>query len=817
MKNNKLSFLVALVLMLLFTTKISGQDVPADVLDRPVSFVKMTDDLRVKYDPDSPKSGVPWFVFSSQENNPTYQTSSGDKVKKYLNFLDKLYIKEIDGKYAHVYKDNNLSVNWVFSSNAEDMGWIKMESLLLSNFCFVTKRSHIAKKCMILNTYNSLKKKDFKDAKSDFVNFYLDPELKQKTGEQSKIFQIFYIYKMKWKKGKPYSLLIGVSQFISNPDDRKDVKNTIKGWIPYDRIVEWNHRIAIEPNPEFAVAKERKNKNIKATIFDSFDKAQAFKQGKPVNPNYVLWNKDTYEKRKPGAWIRFPLINADKGIYTVGVMGNLQSINGNLLSTREEDAEMRAKTANTAQKYRKINILFIVDGTSSMGKYFQSSIIPAITETVNTLVKNEKLNDFHFGALIYRDADEGDRLTEQISLTSNTDKLINGLKSIKAIDYHDRSIGEAVYKGLYSGFRSVLESDDETNLVIIIGDAGNREDSRTHIDEGKLVSLMVKRNASIICFQVFHGSNPEYDDFKTQTMRIINKVALTQNENIKKTMENAGQESKLNYIEKDNSYIWNGSKYYQAIYANEGETRKTSDLKKAIVKAIAKENERINDIITTRNLVFEEGASIDNAKKIVASTESETDDIKQTDALGAGFFKLMQDAGLTDDQIARAIKDKVQIYNEGYTPITVNGLNNELYKRVLLYSADEFNDMYSILNSLMEARDAPDRRAKLHDTWEGILKGYLGNLDKSELEKMSIGEIQEMVFGLPGVDGLIKNVSLRDITDESKINDKELGIYLGRIKQKFRKLQGILNDANNPLIFYTNNLKYYWIDEDFIP
>lgn len=813
MKKQRLSFFVAVILFFIYPTIVSGQE----LLDRPVPIYKMTDDLRVKYDPDSPKSGIIWLAFSAQDNNQTYQTSGGDEAKKYPGFLEKLYITDINGKYAHVYKDNDLDrLNWAFSSSAEDYGWIELKNLILSNHCLVTERSQIAKKCMILNTYSSLKKKELKDAGSDFVNFYLDPDLQQKTGEQSKIFQIFYIYKMKYKKGKPYSLLIGVSPSIADPEDRKDVKNTIKGWIPFDRIVEWNHRIAVEPNSEYEAADERKKKNTKASIFESFDKSLDFQQGKPVNPNFVVWDKDSYEERKSGAWIRFPLINDDRGMYTLGVMGNLESVHGDLLSTREEDADMREKTASLAKKYRKINVLFIVDGTSSMGKYFQSSIIPAITETVNTLVENEKLNDFHFGALIYRDADEGDRLTEQIPLTTNTDELIKRLKRVEARDYADLSKGEALYKGLYSGFRGVLNSNDETNLVILIGDAGNREDSRTHVGENQLIDIMVKRNASIVCFQVFNGSNPEFDDFKTQTMRLINDVAKTHMENIEETQNIAGQKSGLIYKEgKNNSYIWDGAKYFECIYANEEETKSTSYLKKAIVRAIAKENERINNIITTRNLVFEEGVSIDKATKTVSAESDNAYD--QTDALGAGFFKLMKDAGLTDDQIARAIQDKIQIYNEGYSPITVAGLNNPLYERVLLYSAEEFNRMYGILNDLLEARDAVARREKLYDTWVDILKRYLGDIDKSELEEMSVGEVQEMVFGLPGVEGLIKNLSLRDIKNESKLNDKELNIYLSNIKKKYRKIEGIINDVNNPLIFYTNNKKYYWIDEDFIP
>jgi len=799
-----------------FTNNLFSQ---TKALNRPVAFDKITNENRLSYDADGDLSGKYWIAYSSFDNNPTYMKADGREVKKYLGFLDKVYITEIDGKYAHIYKDSNLNLlSWELSNDATDMGWISMKELMLTDHCLVEEQSLIANKCMILNTFNALKKGN--SDQSDFVSFYLDPELKNATGDQSKIFQIFYVFKTYRKSGEVVSLLVGTSNRLSDPESRDELKNTIKGWVPFDRVVEWNHRVAVEPNYESDAAEERKSKGIKTSVFDSYEKSVDFQQGKEVNPRFLIWSSDTYMDRKNGEWIRFPLVNKDGDMFRLGVMGSLDNVDGEELYSTEENAELRAKTAETALKLRKINILFVVDGTSSMGKYFQSSIVPAIRETINTLVERQSLNNFQFGALIYRDADEKDRLIQTIPLTTNYDEVINRLKKVEAKDIFDLSKGEALYQGLYDGFRGVLNSNDETNVVILIGDAGNREDNRTHVEETDLINYIYKRDANLICFQVYNdGSDPTYGDFKTQTMRIIEDVSKKHAQDSKDIIKAAGQDKnyKVTYIENGkNSYIWDGSRYFEAIYADKGETKDVSELKKAIVRAIEKRNDRTNEIITMRNMVLEEGASIETAT-LKVSESSGDDGYDQTDALGAGFLKLMKDAGLTDDQIQKAIQDKVQIYNEGYSPYTVQNLNNPLYTKVLLYSANEFSDMYSLLTDLVEARNSTQARQKLYDVWVETLGRYLGEIDKAELEEMSLGDIQNMVFGLPGAEGLIKEKTLSEIRDEKELPEKELNAYLYQVKKKWSAFDKIANFKDYPYTFMTNNKKYYWISEDMIP
>jgi hypothetical protein len=499
-------------------------------------------------------------------------------------------------------------------------------------------------------------------------------------------------------------------------------------------------------------------------------------------------------------------------------MGSLEDLKGNELLTTEENADIRAVTGQTSTQLRTINILFVVDGTSSMQQYFQSSIVPAINQIAVTLIENQKLNSFNFGALVYRDADEGDRLTETIPLTPNYDEVMDRLKAVKAIDMADLSAGEALYKGVYEGFRGVLNRDDETNVVIIIGDAGNREDARTHVDEEKLVNLIYKRDANVVCFQVKNSDNAAYDDFKTQTMRILERVAQMHEDDSKANMKEAGMKaSDLQVVKGDNnSYVWDGSRYFEALYANKGEEKATSDLKKAIVRAIEKANTRTNDLITVRNLVLEEG--MDATKAIQKVTELSSGGTAQSDALGKGLIKMLKDAGLNNEQIKKAIQEKVQIYAEGYSPTTTKNLSHPLYKRVLLYSATELSSMLTYLDLLAKARGVDQRRQLLFDTWVEILGRYLGDIDKSEIENMNMADIHKMVFGLPGAKGLIKELKLNEILDEEKIPNRDINLYATDIAKKASKLStNILNAKSYPYEFRTNNVKYYWIEEDMIP
>jgi|GEM_PF-2653091 len=786
------------------------------VLERPADFVLLTDDIKINYKADSEGSGLDWVVFSAKDNNPTYLTSDAREVKRYASFLEKLYIVDVVGRYAHVYKDERLGLDGVFSTAAVDYGWIELKQLVLTPNSLVTGNK-IARKGMVLNTSGSLMKSGSVVDNAEFVNYYLDPELSMKTGDQTKIFQIFYIYKIFYKSGSPFSYLVGIGDRVGDVSDNNVVKTTIKGWIPAERVVNWDTRIAVEPNFEGVAAEERLAKGIKTSVFNSYDMCVRFQQGEPVSDKFIAWDSDSYLERKNGEWIRFPLISEDNNIYSLGVMGSLEDLKGNELLTTEENADIRAVTGQTSTQLRTINILFVVDGTSSMQQYFQSSIVPAINQIAVTLIENQKLNSFNFGALVYRDADEGDRLTETIPLTPNYDEVMDRLKAVKAIDIADLSAGEALYKGVYEGFRGVLNRDDETNVVIIIGDAGNREDARTHVDEEKLVNLIYKRDANVVCFQVKNSDNAAYDDFKTQTMRILERVAQMHEDDSKANMKEAGMKASDLQVVKggDNSYVWDGSRYFEALYANKGEEKATSDLKKAIVRAIENANTRTNDLITVRNLVLEEG--MDATKAIQKVTELSSGGTAQSDALGKGLIKMLKDAGLTNDQIKNAIQEKVQIYAEGYSPVSTTSLTHPLYKRVLLYSAEEFTGLFHNLNKLSQARGKDHQRKLLHDAWVEILDGYLGDIDKSKLEKMNLADIHQMVFGLPGANGLIKELKLNEILDEEKVTDFDIKKYASDIARKSSKLGSIINSESYPYEFLTNNVKYYWIEEDMIP
>ena len=97
------------------------------VLERPEDFVMLTDDRKINYKADSKGSGVDWVVFSAKDNNPTYITSDAREVKRYTSFLEQLFVVDVKGNYAHVYKDEQLGLDGSFSANAVDYGWFVLK------------------------------------------------------------------------------------------------------------------------------------------------------------------------------------------------------------------------------------------------------------------------------------------------------------------------------------------------------------------------------------------------------------------------------------------------------------------------------------------------------------------------------------------------------------------------------------------------------------------------------------------------------------------------------------------------------------------
>ena len=790
-------------------------------------------------------TGEYWDVIVKKDDVPCYALSTGTTKIHTLPFLERLFVNGVEGEMLHVYKPLK---EFVLSNNdVEDYGWVKKDDLLLWRHSIVTDiRRKIAIKGMVLNKIDFIAKKGKVkikgDVENDLVPYYSDPALHNKTGDYSQLFNILYIYDT-YPPGSTLeestSVLLGQSDAIV---DISSLKNNIKGWVPSNRVTFWENRLAVEPNADGDAVDERKNNKTPVLIFQKEEGEKeaaeyANMKLKEKNAKHVVYKGRFENRRKIGTWMRFPIINDNiqNRMYELGVMGALTTRTGSVLfaSSGTDVTEthgpsweiIKRKLDSLMVLARNVNIVFVIDGTRSMGPYF-SSLAKTLSGSIREIEANNPKNHIKYGATVYRDAVEGNRLIENSPLNASKEKLVNFLSSVEAKDIKDNDKPEAVFYGLKNALMSQFTSNDETNIIILIGDAGDHAQTpKTKVNPDFLASIISNRKCSMLVYQVHNEGDQTYIDFQNQIKGVLQKAADNMYNLDKKVFEAVGMSyAKPQFINKGkNTFVLkNYPPLARVVVSPLGGKIEPSVLSNNIKEIIAYSQGYLEKVIEGYKKIIREGQpkSKENISKtmIVNNTMSDTSTSRYTDSYDPGIIQMLRSTGLSDDDLRKLCTEKFQLYTKGLAPKQILGQTYPLFKRNLLLSNTELIQIVNDIHRISEARSNDERRNAVVDAWIGLLNKYYGNENEADLKKMKIEEIQAKVFGLSSSsENVINKYTLQDLMDPAKVSNAELLQYLARMEKKYSRLKKIVDNKNDPNQFYIDEKTFYWISEDYLP
>jgi hypothetical protein len=780
-----------------------SQQITNTILEKPKKYQNPVDENDLA--PTNERMSLQaWMVWSDRQDNQTFTSPQGGQPFKKLGFLEPFYVIDEEGEYVRIARDPAPTA-LALSQSAEDCGWIHKRNLILWSSCLMTERGKIPNKAMILNTISQLKKRS---GKPDIVEFCADPaDSTAKTGKASQLFQFFFVI-----KSTPSSVLLARDQLISMT---RSVSDNIVGWAPKERVTLWDHRVAIEPNWDREAADERKI-GMKAKIFGDGPTASEYKTGKTITIDKVLWDNDPLEKRMQGEIRRFPVLAAAKrlpGILQVGAMGEIYAEDMTKFEqTIIANVQQKMGVVNTFK--RNVNVVFVIDGTTSMGPYFKA-MAQAIVHAMPLIAQyGQAKNRFKFGALIYRDSAEGmKRLAEIMPLQADPAKVRTFLENATAGDKNDQDEPEAVYYGLNAALRTTGLNPKETNIIILVGDAGshNRRD-RTQVDPAQIIKTMLYMDCHFVVFQVHHPARQPYADFITQMKSIAEKAADEKYAQVQKLDSKSGP--RPIFVSDGATLVLENSTFVSAVYGlSDGAELKPELLTDRVTTEVGKLDKyidasagSINEMIDGKAMgkaIAERRATIQNEGKMYST------------AFAPGILNHLLSAGLTAEDLKVLAKDKYQLFIDGFVSMKMNSQKYDLFKRVLFLSRSELVTLSNIMTDL--ARSV-DERKDLKDAWIAILKTYVGKIDEQEL-RMDLAQAQEKVFGLPGTNEFLKNVRISDITDPAVFPDRQLRHYVNRITSMSAELRKIADmpETEFRFSFRSNDQTYFWIAEDMIP
>ncbi|MGN1156035.1 MAG: hypothetical protein ACI4TK_07645, partial [Agathobacter sp.] len=369
-----------------------------------------------------------WRVYIDRDGVKAHEApNAASKVVNTFNFMDKddiLYVAKIQNGYALLYKEKYEQTNLEISKQAKSQGWVSVDELLLWSTCPRTI-SQVYQKAVILKDVDALQnKKDINEASPEFSK---SPFLSIPTGRRATDLEFYFVYK----------IVNGAALLLEDNKITTAMVSSKKGWMKQGLYTQWNDRLCFEPNfgrdvdgKETAVFPERTS----ARMFKSMGGSSH-----ELNP---IWKEVLGKNRWAPKKVRFPVIEMDKSyIATVGTISSLASSNGNA-NAAEIDRITNQIDAIEA-KLRRINVVFVMDGTSSMRNYYQ----PMAKALNQAMAQNEMQGtNMFFGAVVYRNyADEKEnRLVDKKQLTQDYKSVANWLVSQEC-----RSIGASHYEAMY--------------------------------------------------------------------------------------------------------------------------------------------------------------------------------------------------------------------------------------------------------------------------------------------------------------------------------------------------------------------------------
>jgi len=749
------------------------------------------------------KTFANWIVYSPIDEAKTYTNPSpSSAVKKQLKYMDYYYVIEENGEFAHIYKDENVQGRSL-SKDAIDFGWIHKRELLLWNKCLVTSEYNINKKALIVNTVETIKGQDINDL--NYVKFRNAPSKNADfTGNKSQMFEYYYVYKTDVDSEGNEWYLLSTADFIASINDREE----ILGWTNKNRLIDWDSRIAVEPNWEKEAQKERRSKQQLVFWADKESCLKYFSSENSISDTMKIWDRDNLKKRANGSLPRFPLLqnpeiiqyeNKEVNILKAGIIGDVKNREETVFSA-ENFSKVIDKITKKLIKKKNVNVFFVIDATKSMQPYF-GSVKNAITKFMSKIEEKNSNNKFKFAVGIYRDISEGEEKAFKVKEFGNTKDILNFLSNVKAKDIHNYTFTESMFDGIINSLYDSPVDADGTNFLIVIGDAGNHTKNEVSNREKMeiIAGLLNEYEYNFLSFQVHNNGNKQELEASAEFVNQFKEIGKLFGEKSKLDINIEGFENYKPVLIKDGeNYKFEKNTSYRIfnIYGlQKGNSISAKELEKELTDQLVGYDDFARDFIDfVRDKIYK------RKEKLVD---------RNWGTFSPGYYYLLKNAGITDKEIEALEKNSYQIFVEGWGPIDIEGYSYPLMKKVLIFSQDELNRINVNMQNLFQFSTS--------EAFVRYIKSQAKTLLIVQRSDISINELLSQIIGLPVRSKLFEDITLKDINHLTEDDYFNLTKYL-KIKQ--RKISKILKDKDFKYQFMPDVNRasvFYWIEEDVMP
>lgn len=527
---------------------------------------------------DKSKSGQTWIVYSDREDNLLYnEPKLGTPRSWTLGFHRPFFV---------VGAQPSGWLNLYDPATNDTIGWIQASELVLTVHPLQNKNNNSRKVMILPSIDNALSSTVFEPENYQFKSVQNRPDKSESYFiTEAKKLSIYFV--LKESNG---FVLLGKTDNIKNQDH-------IFGWVIKEYITPWDHRIGY--GPSFGIdGQVHKDRSI--PIFYRQNELNAYLEvGCPLNGGaFGTQAIQTTENSSPppAEKGRMPEIRITSSTNTDQL--NLVTIAN--IDQSDEQLEARAQLEAIKNRIAQLNIVFIVDATHSMSPYL-FGISKAIKDIVNSGKVIAPNSQVRFGAIVYRDYEDGSNAFKELPLTSDASSFSQKLNAIQCMS-RDNDLPEAQYHGIIQGLPLLNLDERQSNLVILIGDAGNKPDEANNYNNlNEVIDLLQRYQANFISFQTHNRPTHTYQKFRDDCLAITSALAKYDfSYSLKKSSKSEYYD--VEYLD-EKDHTWN---FFGAASFPLGNTTTTpaSTLRQMVQEVTGKFFQNVNDKVSEVNNVL---------------------------------------------------------------------------------------------------------------------------------------------------------------------------------------------------------------------
>lgn len=507
-------------------------------------------------------------------------------------------------------------------------------------------------------------------SEADTINLLAGPGAKYEIVEKGLLAQIMYVFdRKKDAKGDDY-LLLGW-----DADWNPDRPTSIAGWVRKDQCTVWDSRIAVFYN----------RKNIKdrhpVRIYRTLDDLKADKEPLAVEARNST-SSLTYDRA------RFPVLQ-DGRVMKIAFIGDPSR------NLKQSLADVNAKI----ETIRNMQVLFLIDGTISMGRYFRP-VQQAVREYIESIPNEQEKARHHFAVAVYRDYEDGPDGEMEVIADFNDPRGLARLGTLKEHSSpEDHTLPEAMFNGIVRSVRKVSWDKGMLKVVVIIGDHPNHPvDPKGYTVTSVVKSLQAQMAGGLASGFRFNAINVNV----TEKWRHLNQEFLDQVTQIANQFKPAGRIEQI------------------------PPTNDLDDFRASVIRVL-------RSVLDTSEKLGEEIKKLQTGQAV-----EEVAPVYGTE-LTSLALNLLKEVGVTPQIINQ--KGIRQISQEGWVSLTEN--NQKLMEAWIYIERKEMDEFRGFLASLLQSSD---RRQRASQIITDAVRRTTGD-DLTEHE--TVADFVKRAFGVP--------------------------------------------------------------------